>query len=272
MSVGARTASSTNGKKHMSAIRIAVIVSLIIPAFTGTVAAQNVGQSDLCDLEARSISAVTSANAQVRSEGNPLRRNELGQAANKIASDAYRARLDFFGAKYGVLNSGEIHNQEGSRPFTGFTGKVVRFEGDPSTSFTLSIALDCPQPKPRPLILGTRILSLTGSTPVWMTSITAPREALLQTAVGSAVEFSGTIFVLVSPRSPMIDTDETVYAMKVIALRNRLSGAIDRNAPGTATRPQQHQLESPQRPSGITCSVPCSYCDTSTGQCIIPVN
>ena len=200
MSVGARTTSSTDGKKHMSAIRIAVIVSLMIPAFTGTVAAQNVGQSDLCALEARSISAVANAYAQARAEGNPLKKSELGQAANKIANDAYRARLDFSGAKYSVFGTGEIHNQEGSRPFTGFTGKVVRFEGNTSTSFTLSIALDCPQaqPKPRPLILGTRILSLTGSTPEWMTSITVLREALLQTTVGSVVEFSGTIFVLVN--------------------------------------------------------------------------
>jgi hypothetical protein len=108
-------------------IRIAVILSLTIPAFTGTVAAQNVGQSDLCALEARSTSAVMTATAEVQAEVNPLKRNELGQAAIAIANGAYRARLDFFGAKYDVLNSGEVFNMEGSRPFTGFTGKITSF-------------------------------------------------------------------------------------------------------------------------------------------------
>jgi hypothetical protein len=252
----------------VSPIRIAVILSLTIPAFTGTVAAQNVGQSDLCALEARSTSAVMTATAQVQAEVNPLKRNELGQAAIAIVNGAYRARLDFFGAKYDVLNSGEVYNMEGSRPFTGFTGKIASFFVYPgSSSFRLSLVLDCPQPQP--VVLAAQVDSPT--TTQWISNVIALREALLQIKVGSVVEFSGTIFVLVNPRSPMIDEHETVYWMKVIALKNRLSGAIDGETQATATRPQQRQLDGPQGPSDRSCRE-WEYYDTGSGVCLMRPN
>ncbi|MCK1579777.1 hypothetical protein IVB03_09395 [Bradyrhizobium sp. 168] len=209
----------------MSAIRIAIILSLMTPVFTGKVAAQNVGQSDLCALEARSTATMAAANAQTQAEKNPLRRSELGQAANKIANDVIRARLDFFGTKYGVLNSGEIHNMEGSRPFTGFTGKIRRFSPHAGpTSFILEIVLECPQPS-YPIVLAAQIeapIPLYATTP-WISSLPALRQSLLQTNIGSSViEFSGTIFIMVSPRSPAIDQGGTMYWIKVVALKNKI--------------------------------------------------
>src|SRR5206468_6479376 len=97
--------------------------------------------------EARSTSAVGTAAAQVHAEENPLKKTELGQAATKIANEAYRARLDFFGVKY------DTGNMEGSRPFTGFTGKVARFLTDSPGSFSFALVLDCPQSQPRPVVL-----------------------------------------------------------------------------------------------------------------------
>ncbi|MCK1301214.1 hypothetical protein IVB33_23390 [Bradyrhizobium sp. 24] len=166
----------------MSAIRIAIILSLMTPVFTGKVAAQNVGQSDLCALEARSTATMAAANAQTQAEENPLRRSELGQAANKIANDVIRARLDFFGTKY-----------------------------------------------------------------------------------------SGTIFIMVSPRSPAIDQGGTMYWIKVVALKNKIGA--DGDAQATTPRSQRPQLDSPQGPiGGKSCSGPCSYCDTRTGVCLVDQN
>jgi hypothetical protein len=216
-------------------IRIAVVLSFMIPAFTGTVAAQNVGQSDLCALEARSASAELTATVQSQVELSPLKRNELVQAAIKIANDAYKARLDFLGAKYSVLNSGQVSNMEGSRPFIGFTGKVRNFFAASGLGIYLSVVLDCPQPQP--VVLAAQFDNPT-ATP-WISDVIALREALLQIEVNSVVEFSGTIFVLTLPQSPKLAVGGTVYFMKVISLKNRLSGAIEGETQGTATRPQQ---------------------------------
>jgi hypothetical protein len=216
-------------------IRIAVVLSFMIPAFTETVAAQNVEQSDLCALEARSASAELTVTAQNQAELSPLKSIELGLAAIKIANDAYRARLDFLGAKYSVLNSGEVANMEGSRPFTGFTGKVRNFFTRSGLGIYLSVVLDCPQPQP--VVLAAQFDNPT-STP-WMSDVIALREALLQINVGSVVEFSGATFVLVLPQSPKLAIGGTVYLVKVISLKNRLSGSIAGEPQGTATRPQQ---------------------------------
>jgi hypothetical protein len=181
----------------------------------------------------RSTSAERTATAQVWAEENPLKRTELGQAAAKIENEAYRARLDFFGAKYGVLNSGEIVNMEGSRPFTGFTGKITNFLApSPTGVISLSLILDCPQPEPRSVVLVAQFANSTKTQ--WSSDLIALREGLLQIKLGSVVEFSGTIFVMANPRSPMVGVHAVAYLMKVIALRNRLSGATQ----GTATRSQ----------------------------------
>jgi hypothetical protein len=214
---------------QMSSIRIAAILGLVIPALTGTVEAQNIEQLDLCALEARSTSAEMTAIAQVQAEENPLKRTELGQAATKIANAAYKARLDFFGAKYDVLNNGEIDNFEGSMPFAGFTGKITRFfnHSGPST-FGLSLLLDCPQPQSRLVVLAAQLDNPT--TTQWISNIVALRESLLQIRIGSAVEFSGTIFVMAKPRSPALGKNVTVYWMTVSALANRLSATTQGNA------------------------------------------
>lgn len=202
-------------------------LSLMILAFSfaGTAAAQNAAQSDLCALEARSTSAEMTAIAQVQAEENPLKRTELGQAATRIANEAYRARLDFFGAKYDTDN-------KGSRPFTGFTGKVTRFLTDSPGSFSFSLVLDCPQSQSRSVVLAAQFDN--PATTQWISSAIALREALLQIKVGSVVEFSGTIFVMAHPRSPMLGRNATAYWMRVSTLKSRLSGATQ----GTATRSQ----------------------------------
>jgi hypothetical protein len=217
----------------MYAVRIAAILSLMFPAFTGSVAAQDIAQSDLCALEARSTSAERTATAQFLAEENPLKRTELSQAATKIGNQTYRDRLDFLGAKYGVLNTGEIDNMVGSRPFKGFTGKITNFLAISLPGLvSLSLILDCPQPESRSVIMAAQFTNAT--TTQWISDLIALREALLQIKAGSAVEFSGTIFVMANPRSPWVGKHVVVYWMKVIALRNSLSGATQ----GTATRPQ----------------------------------
>jgi hypothetical protein len=129
----------------------------------------------------------------------------------------------------------------------------------------LSLVLDCPQPQLQlqPVVLAAQFDSPT--TTQWMSNVIALREALLQIKIGSVVEFSGTIFV------PMIDKYETVYWMKVIALENRLSGAIEGETQGMATRPQQRQLDSPQRPSDRSCRE-WEYYDTGGGVCLMRPN
>ena len=124
---------------------------------------------------------------------------------------------------------------EGSRPFTGFTGKVRNFFGASGLGIYLSVVLDCPQPQP--VVLAAQFDNPT-ATP-WISDVIALREALLQIKVNSVVEFSGTIFVLTLPQSPKLAVGGTVYFMKVISLKNRLSGAIEGETQGTATRPQQ---------------------------------
>jgi hypothetical protein len=214
------------GMRMFPIIIIALSSMILAFSFAGTAAAQNVAQSDLCALEARSTSAEMNAIAQVQAEENPLKRTELGQAAIKTANEAYRARLDFFDAKY------DTGSMEGSRPFTAFTGKVTRFLTDSPGSFSLSVDLGCPQSQSRSVVLAAQFGD-PATTP-WISSVVALREALLQIKVGSVVEFSGTIFVMVYPRSPTLGRYATVYWTRVVALKDGLSGVTQ----GTATRSQ----------------------------------
>jgi hypothetical protein len=211
---------STGGRTQMSFTRIVVTVSLMMVASTGMAPAQNVAQSDLCALEARSTSAEMTAIARVQAEENPLKKTELGQAATRTANEAYRARLDFFGAKYDTGS--------GSRPFKAFTGKVTRFLSDSPGSFSLSVDLDCPQSQSRTVALAAQFGD--PATTQWISSVVPLREALLQIKAGSVVEFSGTIYVMGYPRSPMLGRNATVYWMKVMEL-NRLAGTTQGTAP-----------------------------------------
>jgi hypothetical protein len=138
---------------------------------SGPVGAQNVGQSDLaavgqsdlCALEARSAAAVASMTAKANAESSPLRRSELLDSIDRVANDAYKARLDFFHAKYSTApNGGRIQfgRVAEEKQFSRFTGKVTRFIDktpsfpleSPSKTFLLEVALSCTDP--RPIVLG----------------------------------------------------------------------------------------------------------------------
>jgi hypothetical protein len=129
-----------------------------------------------------------------------------------------RVRQQIYMERLQLLNA---QNGRGNKPFTGFTGKVAKFESRGGDDFFLEMSVDCAAPR-LALFSGISSINQFTSGDVSRTDLNALRTSLQQIGVGNSVEMSGIIFVARGlGESPEIYNDQTKYRVKILSIRKR---------------------------------------------------
>ena len=157
-------------------------------------------QSDLCSLETRLAKSAEDLAAQIAAEQDLIRQADLRQQLSNLPNDNLWARLAFF------------KNQNGSKPFNNFTGKV-QYSANEGFNFGLRVMLDCEQASPA-LSVYTKISRGGG-----MSDLDRLTEALRQINVGNAVQVSG--FINLSDQSPSFSDKQIQYLATITSLSRK---------------------------------------------------